>query len=235
MRQRSILWAFPSNIIMKRTKVVLGFGLGCLTIWGIFRGAGGDCHAAVIYPKAPDGGRQVAIENVRQLLRAHPGTLGGLEVADLTIAEPYREYFVGLTNLAAGHLLSAARPGSWQYLLLHGTSAAGVAVSNADEKTGKLGFNGLYETAFADRMLEALRGAETLPQIRKQDYELRYLGIPAVNFVAVWLHGKSDDVIIPLPPTFGRLNAYQPYSESEIVKALKRDADQVMKQPKLPR
>jgi hypothetical protein len=75
-----------------------------------------------------------------------------------------------------------------------------------------------------------------LPQIRKQDYELRFLEVPALNFVAVWLHGRSDDIIMPLPPTFGRnLNAFQAYSESEIIKVLKPEAKEVMKAPNLVR
>ena len=31
-----------------------------------------------------------------------------------------------------------------------------------------------------------------------QEYEFRRLDSPGVSFVAAWLHGKSDDIIIPL-------------------------------------
>jgi hypothetical protein len=157
---------------------------------------------------------------------------------DLTIAEPHREYGVGATDLAAGHLLSSASSKSWRYILLHGTNAVGVAsVSDADSKTGKaLSFNGLFESGRSSETLEAARTAGELPQIKKQDYELRFLEVPALNFVAVWLHGRSDDIIMPLPPTFGRnLNAFQAYSESEIIKVLKPEAKEVMKAPNLVR
>ena len=213
----------------------MGLALTCLIIGGIFRGMGANCDAAIVYPKAPEGGRQIVHKEVGEIHRAHR-TPGEVRMEDLTIAEPHREYFVGLTNMASGHLLSAAGSSSWRYLLIHGTNAAGVAVLNADEKTGKsLRFSALYETCFANETLEALRKAEQLPQVKKQDYELRFLNIPAVYFCAVWLHEKSDDIIIPLPPTFGRMNAYQPYSESQIIKLLKKDAITVMKQPKLLR
>jgi hypothetical protein len=185
----------------------------------------------IVYPKAPDGGREIVIENTGRILRNDPRFF-----EDLTIAEPHREYFVGLTNLASGHMLSAATSRSWRYLLMHGTNAVGAATLIADGKNGNaLKFNDLQHPFFPNATLEALRAAEKLPQIKKQDYELRYLGIPAVNFVAVWLHAESDDIIIPLPPTFGRFNDYQPYSESQIIKVLKRDADAVMKQPNLLR
>ena len=122
------------------------------------------------------------------------------------------------------------------YLFIHGTNAVGAAGLIADEKTGKaLKSNGLYQTDCSNETLEALRIAEQLPQIKKQDYEFRRLDSPPLSFVAVWLHGKSDDIIIPLPNTFGRWNAYQPYSESQMIKLLKPEAKKVLKQPNLLR
>src|SRR5687767_5750138 len=110
-----------------RNKAVIGLALVCLTIGEILWGVGGHCDAAIVNPKAPDGGQQIVIENVGRVLRAQPDLLGGLRFEELTIADPHREYFVGLTNVAAGHLLSAAKPGGWRYLLIHGTSAVGAA------------------------------------------------------------------------------------------------------------
>jgi hypothetical protein len=199
----------------------------------------GNCIAAIVYPKAPEGGRQLVFENVGQMLREHPdGTaisIRGLQIEDVTIAEPHRWYSVGATNLASGNLLSVAGSICWRYLLIHGRNAAGVAtVFDANAKTGDaLRFGALYQTGFSDDTLEALRKAKSLTQVKTQDYELRFLQVPAINFVAVWLHGKSDDIIMPLPPTFGRkLNAYQPYPESQIIKVLEPDAKEVMKAPR---
>jgi hypothetical protein len=79
--------------------------------------------------------------------------------------------------------------------------------------------------------LVGLQKAEELPQVQKQDYECRYLDLPFL-FHAIWLHGKSDDIIIPLPPTWNEWNAYQPYSESEITKLLKPEAEQKIKMAK---
>jgi hypothetical protein len=214
---------------MKTERAVIGLALAGLIIGGIFRGTGGSCEAAIVYPKAPAGGRQMVYEH----LRAHPDQLGELQIKDLTIAEPHRWYSVGLTDLASGHLVTAATSRSWRYILLHGTNAVGVAqVSDADAKTGNaLQFSGWGETCFSKETLEALRIAETLPQVKKQDYELRFLDSPGVVFCAVWLHGKSDDIIIPVPPTFGRWNAYQPYSEMQIIKLLKPEAKKKLKAP----
>jgi hypothetical protein len=196
----------------------------------------GNCFAAIIYPKAPDGGRQIVIENVGQILHAYSDTFGSLRMEDLTIAEPHREYYVtNLENLASGHLLSGTASRSWRYLLVPGTNNAVGAATLIDDGNNAWKFNDLQQPFSPDAILEAVRRAEQLPQIKKQDYELRHLSIAPLNFVAVWLHAKSDDIIIPLPPTFGRFNDYQPYSESQILKVLKKDAANVMKQPNLLR
>jgi len=94
-----------------------------------------------------------------------------------------------------------------------------------------LRFAGLDTTDFSKETLEALRSAESLPQIQKKDFELRRLDCPSLLFVAVWLHGKSDDILIPLPPTGGRWNACQPYSESEMIKLLQPEAEKKLKSP----
>ena len=120
------------------------------------------------------------------------------------------------------------------YPLLRGTNVVGAEGIIADEKTGKaLRANGLYQTDFSREMFEALRIAAQLPRVKTYNYEVRRLDIPPVLFVALWLHGESDDIIIPLPPTFERWKAYQPYSESEMLKLLKPEVKKKMKAPNL--
>jgi len=184
----------------------------------------GKCRAAIVYPKAPDGGRQMVSKNLDPDSDAK--FLGITHIEDLTVADPCESYYVELTNLASGKFLSAAkRNGYWTYPLLHGTKAVGAAGLSADDKTGKtLEFDSLEQSSFAGETLEALRMAEQWPQTKKQDYEVRRLDMPWILFRAVWLHGKSDDIIIPLGATFGRWNAMQPYSESEMLKLLQPDA-----------
>lgn len=192
--------------------------------------SGSHCNAAIIYPQATDGGRQIVSDSMKQLPRSMARYLGGFQIEELTIANPYRAYSVGLTNLASGQLLSAARPGNWCYLLMHGTNAVAAAELTGDETNGKaLKFAGLEQTGYSNETLEALQMAGKLPQMKQQNYELRRLDCPAILFVAVWLHAKSDDIIIPLPPTWGRWNAYQPYSESQMIQLLKPAAQKWLK------
>lgn len=200
----------------------------------VLSGAG---NAAITYPKAPDGGRQIVATSVGPILSHDTRFFDGLKIEDLTVAEPYREFFVtNLAMLASGHLLSATASRSWRYLLVHGTNAVGAATLIDGGTNGSaLQYNDVQRPFFPDAPLAALRVAEKLPQTKKQDYEVRALNIAPLNFTAVWLHGESDDIIMPLPPTFGRFNEDQPYSEAEIIKVLKKDAVAVTKQPNLLR
>src|SRR5580704_16643159 len=82
----------------------------------------GNGDAAIVYPKATDGGQAMVSEFSGHFLRRKdPRFLDGFGLEELTIAEPYRIYDVELTNLSSGHLLSAATtmlgrarpPGLW--------------------------------------------------------------------------------------------------------------------------
>lgn len=193
---------------------------------------GSNSSAAIVFPKGPVGGEEVIREAFKGLSRSISRYLGGYQIEDLTIANPFRNYSVGLTNLASGQLLPAARAGNWRYPLMHGTNAVAAVELMANQTNETvLKFASLETSDFPWETLEAMRRAEQLPQIKEQDYELRYLDCPPLLFVAVWLHGKSDDIIIPLPKTFGRWNAYQPYSGSEIIKLLEPEAKKRLKFP----
>ena len=125
----------------------------------------------------------------------------------LNLKIPERTYFVGADQIASGKLLSAA----------------------------KAGLNGFSGDRFDSAITEALRLADQLPQTRTRDYQPRLLNVPSIYFVAVWLHGEFDDIIIPLPPTFERLKAYQAYSENQIIKLLMPEAKKALNEPNLIR
>jgi hypothetical protein len=215
-------------------KVFVSFALACLIIGGTFGDMGGRCNAAIVYPKAPDGGRQIVYKYLEADSKPHNflDFLGVSRIEDLTISEPYGDYGVDtLTNLASGKLLSTAKLYGWYYFLMNGTNAVGAMSLHPDIKSGKTLKFGELTRGLVLETTEALRKAEELPQVKKHDYELRSLNNPSILFRAVWLHGESDDIIIPLPPTWGRWNAYQPYSESQMVKLLRPEVEKKLKEP----
>jgi hypothetical protein len=194
------------------------------------------CHAAIVFPKAPEEGRQIAYEKVSGVIQKFPNAYKGLKIEELTISDAHKMYSFGPQNIISGNLLSTADFSGWRYLFIHGTNAVCEVPLIFDPKDGKLSkHGGVFGNELAQAALEALRKAAELPQVKKEDYECRFLVCSLMGFHAIWLHGKSDDIMIPVPPTYDRVNAYQPYSESQIIKLLKSDAENTLKQdPHLP-
>jgi len=223
-----------SKFLLCFTLVLSGFSVQC-------------CRAAVVFPLAPEEGRRIAIENVSELLRGGPYVFNGLQIKDMTITNCHAMYSVGPSDIVSGKLLSAAKLAAWTYLFVHETNAvaevrlnlsptngqvmnsSGVTVHGLErvvEGTDQIMVESMFKVMVHgfERVMEGLRTAERLPQTQKQDYEFRFLACFSINFYAVWLHGKSDDIILPLPATYGRCNAYQPYSEGEMMKLLRPEA-----------
>jgi len=196
----------------------------------------GHGYAAILYPKAPDGGKQMVAKYLDPKLNTPSFLkyLGIARVEDLTMADPFGVYVyaAGFTNLLSGQLLSATELRAWRYPLRLGTNAVGAMDLSVDEKRGKLlKFYSLEKSPPGNPMFEALQMAEQLPQVKKKDYKCRFLNMAPILFRAAWLHGESDDIIIPLPPTWGRWNAYQPYSESQMLTLLKPAVQKKLKEP----
>jgi len=186
---------------------------------------GHNSKAAIVFPKAPDEGRQIAYEKVSRVIQGFTNAFKGLKIEELTITDAHKMYSVGPQDVVSGNLLSVAKFAGWRYLVVHGTNAVGEVPLIVSPKDGKLlKAGGVFGDRLAQPTLMALQKVEELPQIKQQDYEPRYLSMP-MSFSAVWLHGKTNDIVIPLPPTWGKWNAYQPYSEDEITKLLKPVAE----------
>ena len=182
----------------------------------------GHCHAAIVYPKAPEGGTQI----VEKYL--DPKLLNGLRITNvenLIIANPLAEYGGGI--LVTGKFLSTAQLSIWRYLLMDGTNAVVEMALNAD-KSRYLKYCWKGKTDKDNNALKAIRVAEQLPQINQHDYELRYLDMMPYA-PAIWLHSESDDIIIPLTDYWSHWKALQPYSESEMIKLLKPVEDERIK------
>jgi hypothetical protein len=191
---------------------------------------GNHSAAAIIYPKAPEGGTNLVYKFASGIVKFDPRFLRVAHVQDLSIGKPCRAYSAGLEDLAAGKFLSVAQAGSWEYPLFHGPDADGLAFVLADETTGKAtNCDGIFQSDMGRR--EAVQIAEALPQVQKQNYEMRELDMPGLLFKAIWLHAESDDIIIPTGNSFGRWNPDLPYSEKEMLEVLKPLAKKKLKEP----
>ncbi len=111
---------------------------------------------------------------------------------------------------------------------MEGNKGSGNVQLNASAKI-ELAVEGVHQTNFSQESLNAVQTAQQLPQVKKADYELRRLDIAALSVVIIWLHGQSDDILIPLPPTYGRFEPYRTYTEKQLIDILKPDAQSMLK------
>jgi hypothetical protein len=189
---------------------------------------------AIIYPTAPKTGREVVSRTVGEIFTSQaPGSAGLMRssrLEELSVADPHQSYFVPLTALTEGKLLKSATAAAWRYLVVQGANAvADVELGLTKTLTARPQFLALNEGPFAQGTVAALHVAEKLPQTQQRDYELRFLTVPAVYLAALWLHSASDDVLIPLAPAPDGLEADRPYSEAQVLEALRPSAAQAVK------
>jgi hypothetical protein len=191
---------------------------------------------AIIMRSAPRGGAAILAANVTDLMRAKRvphGMKADMHPEELAHSEPHPVYVSTLDDLAAGKLLGAAKQTGWRYLLVHSDAAVAEAELSAGRHGAKgakgtkgkaLEFAGLTHGPFTGATVDALHAAERLPQVEKADYELRLLKVPAVYLVALWLHGRDEDILIPMGNPPAGLKKNKPYSEAGVIRALREVA-----------
>jgi hypothetical protein len=113
-------------------------------------------------------------------------------------ALPERVYVLHLDDIAAGHGLAAAKPNAWRFYAgtLHGTA---VAINVGEPARGKKGrMTSLSHGHYVQKVFKEVQAVEELPQVKRQNYELRRLKIPAV-MGAFWLASPADagDLVVP--------------------------------------
>jgi hypothetical protein len=176
--------------------------------------------------KPPAEGIAIVREAIGKLV-SHPSPTTSMLAesvpAELSITAPHPVYFVGLTDVAEGRLLSAATLTGWRYLVLAGEEPIGAASVTVRADDENLQFSHISHGPFVRNTIEGISRAESLAEVQSNDYELRLLDIPGLYVVSLWLHG-NDDRIIPLPPTNRSLEPYRTYTEEQMLESLKQAA-----------
>ncbi len=147
-----------------------------------------------------------------------PALAGGAAAGTTDIAVPHEVYTLGLNDLAKKDLHRAHKVG-WRYLVVRDNQPVAAAeVSGSDER--RLQFSHLNTGPFVEETARALALAEGLGPVAKNKFEVRLLTVPALYVVALWLHGKKQDILIPMQPTNEHLIPSQPYAPAEFFKEL---------------
>jgi hypothetical protein len=140
----------------------------------------------------------------------------------LQLTEPHQVFTLGLTDLAAGKGLDAARPTGWRYLVQEGdkvlASAESVAMGAANEHV----FSAFNEGGFVASSASAIRAVREAPEVEQGGFELRLLNVPGLYVLALWLHGApgKGDLLVPLAPSPVETTAGRPVPAAILLKEL---------------
>ena len=157
----------------------------------------------------------------RSLVKLHrPGRRVTKRADELIIAAPHKRYTITLENVLKGNLDRASFSG-WRFLILDGMKAIATANLRIDRRSRKPLFSHFGYGSFVQNTVKGIRRAERLDD---SDYELRLLTIPGLNIVALWLRGKKEDQLIPLPPTHRALKPFSIQSPVEFFECIKTAA-----------
>lgn len=189
---------------------------------------------AIRYATPPGDAERLAAAGLNEVKStARLKTPGGAALATMgpdqvTLAAPHEVHDVGLDAAAARRPLAESPITGWRYLV--DTPLGTVASSEvAAEATGQpTVFAQLNEGPFVESTARALRQIEEIPEVASGSYEVRMLKVPALYVAALWLKhlDGDDDLIVPLDPAPGFLEAGRAYREGEFLDALATPAQQ---------
>lgn len=170
-------------------------------------------------PSAPQGTQEVVNY---ALQRAHSSgkfylasAIGGSAV--VTPVAPHQVYVIGLNDLAGGAGIKSAKLAGWRTIVLQGKNPV-AAVEFAGGGAAHENFRSVNQGPQVQSTASAVTMAESIPQVKMNDFEMRLLQIPAIYLGSLWLHGSNEDLFIPLDPAPGKFKAYTLYSETDFFK-----------------
>jgi hypothetical protein len=141
----------------------------------------------------------------------------------LQLTQPHQVFTLGLDDLAAGRGLDAAKPGGWRYLVQEGDNALAAADTVAMGPGNGYVFSAFNEGRFVTSTAEAIQAAQQIPEVSRNDFELRLLHVPGLHVMALWLHGvegNASDLLVPLPPSPVDTPAGQPVPAAVLLQEL---------------
>jgi hypothetical protein len=141
----------------------------------------------------------------------------GKKPDDLQISTPHTVYVSTAEQAEAGDVLTRAQLSGWRYLIFAGGRPLSSAEIDYDPESREVEFSHLSSGPYVEATVDVLREAAALDQVKKGDYELRYLKVPGLSVIAYWLRDlrKRNDLILPLLPEHDELKGKRVFSRQE--------------------
>jgi len=154
--------------------------------------------------------------------RTSPLSGRGIDFNALQLSSPHAVYDLRADAVAAGGGLASAKATGFRYLVQAGgvSVAAGEVLADASGAASLLA--NINYGPFVEATARALTQASQLPAVSAGSYEVRLLRFSAIALLALWLKPDSGgaDIVYPLAPAPPPLQAENPYSAADFVRAI---------------
>jgi len=168
----------------------------------------------------------VVLEALARLSTGLDEIIADFDLSQLSLAAPHLVYLLECDNSPMGSLDAATKTG-WRYLVLQRGSVVAAAEVELQRQGTVMQFAGINVGPYVDGFLRAVAAAEqSEPGQQKAGYKVRWLTMPTVRAMALWLHRRQDEWLIPVPPTFQRYEAYVLYRPEELFELLARPVNE---------
>jgi hypothetical protein len=156
----------------------------------------------------------------------------------LSLTFPHRIANLPLDRIAPGMALrDACKIGDWRFLVeIKRPTELAMADRRHDESVhqpvfaakvatdaiGAFTVAELTDGPFVQGTAEAVRRAEALELVQREDFSALLLYVPAIYVVALWLQNAmpDKDILVAIPPSNSGLPAYQPLSPDRFIQAV---------------
>src|SRR6266550_29835 len=189
-----------------------------------------------IKPSVPPADAIINLESGLGQIRTAPGgqpaafsaTLSSVHEPHWDDGLPHQAYNLGLDAITSRQGLEAAKPVGWRFLLGQPAKDPSLA-AEVEGSLGQHNFAGLNRGHFVAETLKAMRLPESDQRVRDGDFEPRFLRVPALYVVALWLKERNsgDDLLVPLEPAPPNLTPGRIYTGSEFMQELQTQASQI--------
>ena len=154
--------------------------------------------------------------------RTSPLSGRGIDFNALELSPPHAVYDLRADAVAAGGGLASAKATGFRYLVQSGGAAVAAGEVLADAGGAASLLANINYGPFVEATAQGLTQVASLAAVRSGPFEVRLLRFSAIALVALWLKSDSGgaDIVYPLAPAPPPLQAENPYSAADFVKAI---------------
>jgi hypothetical protein len=146
--------------------------------------------------------------------------LGGSDATQLQATDGHRVFNLGLHDLLnVPDPLEAARPVGWRYLLGDGADTSAAALTTLTPE-GEHKFASFNSGPYVGGTVEALAASREMPEVADDDLEVRLLTVPGLGLTALWLHGDTRDLLVPIAPAPDGVETGRQHDARELLASL---------------